>query len=384
MGMLAGRYSLDKPLGRGGMGEVWEGTDHQLERKVAVKLISGHYDREDDNRRFLRETKIMAQMDHPGIPVVYDAGKDQTDGPYSDRLFLVMQLINGLSVRELVAENDTLDTRWAAFIGTQACSAIRYAHDSSVIHRDIKPANLMLADDGSVKVIDFGVALSLDLEMSRLTMTGQAVGSLAYMSPEQAAGMEVTPKTDLYSLGCVLYYMLTGQWVFDRRTHFAMARAHAEDEPIPLRSVNPEIPVDLARLVHELLEKDPDSRPSDAAEVYDRLLPFVGALPVLPGIGSTGPTPIQQFGQSLGRTVAPSSPAASTPSRVPRGSISLADLARARRQTERLVAQSAYDKALQVLSQAVTNGARSYGQTHPEILNLRLALADLTAEIHAG
>lgn len=383
MGMLAGRYSLDRPLGRGGMGEVWEGTDNQLERKVAVKLISGHYDREEDSRRFLRETKIMARMNHPGIPMVYDAGKDQTDGPYSDRLFLVMQLINGLSVRELVAENDALDPRWAAFIGAQACSAIRYAHDNGVIHRDIKPANLMLADDGSIKVIDFGVALSLDLEISRLTVTGQVVGSLAYMSPEQAAGMAVTTKSDLYSLGCVLYYMLTGQWVFERSTHIAMARAHVEDEPVPLRSVNPEVPTNLARLVHDLLEKDPDRRPSDAAEVYDRLLPFVDVLPVLPGVGSTNPTPVQQFGQSLGRTVESPTENPARP-RTLQGSISLADLARARRQAERLVAQSDREKAIQVLSRAVTSGVRSYGQSHPEILNLRLALADLVTELHAG
>lgn len=192
---IAGRYELDPVhIGKGGMGEVWGATDTRLRRRVAVKFVR-FADDPELIRRFVRESQLTARMAHPGVPVLYDADK-VSGGPFDGRLYLVMELVEGINVDDLVAEHDPLPIGWAAAIAAQVCAVLSYAHGKSLVHRDLKPSNLMVDKDGAVKVLDFGLAVALDAdERSRLTSTNQTLGTLAYMSPEQFRGGPGRPAT---------------------------------------------------------------------------------------------------------------------------------------------------------------------------------------------
>jgi serine/threonine protein kinase len=271
--LLAGRYELTSPLGRGGMGQVWEAVDRQLERRVAVKLLTndvlaGRAERHDLVRRFAREAAVTAGLQHPGVPAVYDAGS------YDGGLFLVMELIEGYTVGDLIAEQGPLPIAWAAAIAAQVAAVLAVAHERSLVHRDIKPQNLMLSGDGTAKVLDFGVATLLESAgVPRITRTGESVGTPAYMAPEQLRSEPSNARTDLYALGCVLYEMLAGKPVFDATSQAALSYKHLEQAPQPLERAD--VPAELEWLVRQLLAKEPVQRPSGAREVYDRLLPFV-------------------------------------------------------------------------------------------------------------
>ncbi|MCW2897783.1 MAG: serine/threonine protein kinase [Streptosporangiaceae bacterium] len=271
--MLAGRYQLMSPLGRGGMGQVWEGEDRRLGRRVAVKLLTnevltGRAEREDLARRFAREAAVTAGLQHPGVPAVYDAGT------YDGGLFLVMELVGGCTLGDLMAEQGPLPVAWAAGIAAQMAAVLAAAHERRFVHRDVKPQNVMLTGDGTVKVLDFGVAAVLDQAgIPRLTRTGEAIGTLAYMAPEQLQSRPATPRTDLYALGCVLYEMLAGEPIFDSTSPAGLMHKHLQQVPSPLR--RGDLPPELDSLVRQLLEKDPGRRPVDARETYDRLLPHV-------------------------------------------------------------------------------------------------------------
>jgi hypothetical protein len=267
--VLIGRYALVSPLGRGGMGQVWEGRDERLGRRVAVKLLvgdvlAGGTAPDDLVRRFTREAAVMASLAHPGVPAIYDAGE------YDGGLYLVMELIDGYTIGDLIAEQGPLPVPWAAAIGAQAAAVLAVAHERAIVHRDIKPQNVMLTADGTVKVLDFGVAGILD---QRMTSTGVTVGTPAYMAPEQMYGHPAAPRTDLYALGCLLYEMLAGQPVFTAASPAELVRKHLEQAPAPLPrdDVHPR----LTELVWRLLEKDPARRPEHARQVYDWLLPGV-------------------------------------------------------------------------------------------------------------
>jgi Protein kinase domain len=267
--VLAGRYALVAPLGRGGMGQVWEGRDQQLGRSVAVKLLTadalaGQAKPESLVQRFTREAAVTAGLTHPCVPVIYDAGE------HDGALFLVMELVNGCTVGDLIAEHGPLPVPWVVAIGAQVASVLAVAHDCGIIHRDIKPANVMLTADAEAKVLDFGVAGLLD---QRITTTGAAIGTLAYMAPEQLHNLPPTPRTDLYALGCLLYEMLAGEPVFAASSPAGLMRLHLDAVPPPLSRAD--LPQVLNMLVRQLLEKDPARRPVDARETLDRLLPYV-------------------------------------------------------------------------------------------------------------
>ncbi|GII53425.1 hypothetical protein Pth03_18140 [Planotetraspora thailandica] len=271
--VLAGRYELLTPLGRGGMGQVWEAEDQRLGRRVAVKLLTdevlaGRAEPNDLVRRFAREASVMAGLQHPGVPAVHDAGT------YDGGLFLVLELIEGCTLGDLVAEEGALPVAWAAGIAAQMAAVLASAHGRRFVHRDVKPQNVMLTRDGTVKVLDFGVAAVLDeAGVTRITSTGETIGTLAYMAPEQLHSKDATPSTDLYALGCVLYELLAGRPAFEATSPGALIHKHLLDTPAPLG--REDVPPELEALVMQLLEKEPERRPSGARETYDRLLPHV-------------------------------------------------------------------------------------------------------------
>ncbi|MBE1532601.1 serine/threonine-protein kinase [Actinomadura algeriensis] len=274
MRTIADRYRVTSAIGRGGMGEVWGGTDLRLNRPVAIKLLRVPEDApaRDVRRRFHREARITARLRHPGVPVVHDFGQD-------DDLFLVMEELSGDSVGKLADEYGALPAAWAAFIGAQVCAVLAAAHGAGLIHRDVKPENLVLEPDGSVKVIDFGVATSTGGEFSRITHTGQIPGTARYMAPELLTGGEATRASDLYAVGCLLHELLAGERPF-QAPNVVDEIVRSQSEPAPRLS---SVPAELADLVRSLLAKDPARRPSGAADLHARLLPWTHGLRPLPG-----------------------------------------------------------------------------------------------------
>jgi len=266
--VLADRYTLLTPLGRGGMGQVWEARDDHLDRAVAVKLLDTLEADSEHTRRFTREVAVTAGLSHPGVPAIYDAGE------YDGGRYLVMELVEGCTIADLIAEEGPLPVPWVAGIGAQIAAVLAAAHDRGFVHRDIKPQNVMITADGSVKILDFGVASVASIaEVQRLTGTGVAVGTPAYMAPEQSHSLPATPRTDLYALGCLLYEMLSGGPLFSAGSPAGLMRMHLEQAPAPLP--RGDLPPELDGLIRQLLAKDPAWRPADAVETYERLLPFV-------------------------------------------------------------------------------------------------------------
>ncbi|NYH50456.1 serine/threonine protein kinase [Nocardiopsis arvandica] len=302
--LLDGRYELGTaPLARGGMGQVWVGHDTRLDREVAVKFLHFPDGVEDTDmvRRFRREARITAGLQHPGVPAVFDTGTE--DGlPY-----LVMQRIHGIGVHDLVAEQEWLSVGWAACVAAQVCSVLSVAHRARLVHRDLKPGNLILEPDGSVKVLDFGLAVALGRpDMSQITRTGHTPGTPAYMAPEQLLSGESTAHSDLYALGCVLHEMLTGQRVFSAQTSFGLASKQVNEAPQGICELRPEVPREIGDVVAALLEKKPEDRPRDANEVYGRLIGFVTDFEPLPGVlhPPSLPSPHRMYGTALGRVFA--------------------------------------------------------------------------------
>ena len=294
---LADRYRLVSPLGRGGMGQVWEGRDERLGRPVAVKLLTHQAlaatpEPQDGIRRFTREAAVTAGLSHPGVPAIYDAGE------YDGGLYLVMELVDGVTVADLVAEQGPLPVPWVAAIGAQVAAVLEAAHARGVVHRDIKPANVMIAGDGTAKILDFGVA---GIASQRITSTGVAVGTPAYMAPEQLQDRPATPASDLYALGCLLYEMLSGSPVFAATSPAALIRMHLEQAPAPVDRTD--VPVPLTQLVWQLLAKDASWRPSGAREVCDRLLAFAGPAGTLGDIdpASADGAAVQRYALVLAR-----------------------------------------------------------------------------------
>ncbi|MEU7997916.1 serine/threonine-protein kinase [Micromonospora sp. NPDC049060] len=273
---IGGRYELTYPIGRGGMGEVWAGLDERLDRPVAVKFLRKLEvpldERETAVKRFRREARATARLEHPGVPAVHDLGEHGED------LYLAMQLIRGIVLADHIAEQGQLSVAEAASIAAQICSVLSAAHTASLVHRDLKPQNVMIAPSGVVKVLDFGVAALLGTaETSRLTATGRTLGTPAYLAPEQAAGDPVGPGADLYALGCILFEMLAGRPPYEATNTLDMLRRHLHS-PIPIVTEHrTDVPDDLAHLLFCLLAKEPAERPASAVEVEQLLAPFVGA-----------------------------------------------------------------------------------------------------------
>ena len=259
---LAGRYVLEERIGRGGMGEVWRGTDSVLGRQVAVKLIDLRtVPDESGAARFEREARATAGLSHEGVVTVHDSGvEDHT-------AYLVMELLPGPSLAERIAAGP-VPVDEVVEVGRQVASALDAAHARGLVHRDIKPGNIAYAADGRVRVLDFGITqLAESTGSQSLTATHTVMGTAEYLAPEQALGGRVDGRADLYALGCVLYAMLAGQPPFRGPTPVATMMMHANDLVPDVRDLRPDTPDWLADLVHDLLAKQPDARPESAALV---------------------------------------------------------------------------------------------------------------------
>lgn len=258
---LSGRYALQALLGSGGMGEVWRGVDEHLDRPVAVKILREHLADPDLAGRFRHEARIAARLQHPGITVVHDVGSD------NGQLFIVMELLHGRDLATILAGAPAglpIDT--IASLTIQAAEALRVAHAGHVVHRDLKPANLFVQDGERLKICDFGIARAVD-STAHFTATGQVIGTPAYMSPEQWRGQHVDERSDLYSLGCVLYALLTGQPPFAEGQPHAIMYEHLNTVPAAPRTIRQDVPREFDHLVLELLAKDPARRPADVGHI---------------------------------------------------------------------------------------------------------------------
>ncbi|MFF5262980.1 protein kinase [Actinomadura viridis] len=384
--VLADRYELDQPLRRGGTGEVWRAYDRLLDRRLAVKFILVDEAGSELISRFEQEARSTAWLEHPGVPTVYDLGEhhDEVRGP---SLYLVMQYIDGLTLDHLIDAHGTLPVSWAAFITAQVCAVLSVAHQRPLVHRDLRPGNLMLCGDGSVKVVDFGIAVGLAPGDVRRTLTGQgAPHTPGYTAPEQLYGTPC-PQSDLYSLGCVTYELLSGQQVFPAATPYEMMRRHEDETPMPLRELLPEIPAALDALVLQMLAKQPADRPADAEEVCERVLEFVTDLEPLPGSVDIVPPPARSARLYAG--VLARIPATGTSPQVPSPPVLLEEVklpsqeevAQARVEAADLASAGRFTQAAELLSDLAEPALLSLGDDDPEVLGLRL---DLASALHQG
>ncbi|ALV33118.1 serine/threonine-protein kinase [Streptomyces sp. CdTB01] len=253
---IAGRYRLRDAIGRGAMGEVWRAFDETLSRPVAVKLLLPQDSDPTAAARFRLEAQTAGRLSHPHVVGVLDFGEDE------GRLFLVMELVDGDSLARTLAASGPLPAERVARIATQAAAGLAAAHLQGIVHRDIKPANLLLDADGTLKIGDFGIARFLDDPSAALTSTGQIVGTSLYLAPERALGRTAGPASDVYSLGCVLYQLLTGQPPFQADTALAVLHQHLDASPVPPRQLSIILPPAFESYLLGLLAKEPEDRPT--------------------------------------------------------------------------------------------------------------------------
>ncbi|MDF5752976.1 Stk1 family PASTA domain-containing Ser/Thr kinase [Spongiactinospora sp. TRM90649] len=277
--LLGGRYELDGIVGRGGMAEVYRARDIRLDRVVAIKTLRSDLARDHTfQARFRREAQSAASLNHPSIIAVYDTGEDMMDGtpvPY-----IVMEYVDGRTLRDLLRADRRLLPERAGELVDGILRALDYSHRGGIVHRDIKPANVMITRAGDVKVMDFGIARAMADGASTMTQTAQVIGTAQYLSPEQARGERVDARSDVYSTGCVLYELLTGQPPFTGDSPVAIAYQHVREEPIPPSQIDREIPMWADTIVLKAMAKDPAHRYQSAGEMRAELQRAMSGMPV--------------------------------------------------------------------------------------------------------
>lgn len=271
--LFAGRYRVDAVIGRGGMGTVYRVVDETDHRPLALKVLHSAASADASAAdRFRRETQLLARIEHPAVPKIYASGIE------NDRMYFVCELIEGDDLRTFLKRRGTFPLDDIVSIAATVADALQVAHEKGIVHRDIKPHNIMVSTDGHVRLLDFGVARGVGLDMKTITTTGMIVGTPEYMSPEQFQALRVGPRSDIYSLGVVMFELATGALPFRADTPVALAMKLQTDPPPHPRSIRPEVPAWLERIILRCLEKDPMRRFGSAEELAVELRrPHVGA-----------------------------------------------------------------------------------------------------------
>jgi tRNA A-37 threonylcarbamoyl transferase component Bud32 len=271
VGSRVGPYLITKRLGEGGVGEVFKGVDEMLKREVAIKVLHPEFACDPTFvARFSREARLHAKLSHPNVATVHAFLHE------GDKQFMVMEFVAGISLDEFVRSGGPVPVARTLDIFRRALDGIEHAHRHGIVHRDIKPANIMVADNGAVKVMDFGIARAIDCH-EHLTRIGQVAGTAKAMSPEQIRGAEADVRSDIYSLGIVLYTMLAGRAPFEADSDLALMKAQMEQAPPPLRALAGDVPPEVEAAVMRALQKDPSARFQTVAEFSRALAPGVEA-----------------------------------------------------------------------------------------------------------
>jgi len=273
------RYRLKEKIGSGGMAEVYLADDLQLGREVAVKVLHAQFAADPAFiQRFRQEAQSAANLNHPNIVNIYDWGNTYDWRDQVDLYYIVMEYVEGRDLKEILREEGRLIPERAAEIAAEVCAALQFAHRGNLVHRDIKPHNIFITNIGQVKVMDFGIAR--EGNGGGITQTGMVMGTPQYISPEQAQGLAVDGRSDIYSLGIVLYEMLTGQVPFDDPNPVTITYKQVREDPMPPSVIDPEIPTTLEAIVMKAMSKNPANRFQNAQEMKADLLRFLEGMPV--------------------------------------------------------------------------------------------------------
>jgi serine/threonine-protein kinase len=269
--VLGERYEIGGVLGRGGMAEVHRGRDLRLGREVAVKVLRQDLARDPSFQvRFRREAQAAASLNHPAIVAVYDTGEDRTTTGATP--YIVMEYVEGQTLRDVLRGEGVLPPERAMSLAADICAALDFSHRNGIVHRDVKPGNVMLTPEGAVKVMDFGIARAVSDSAATMTSTAAVIGTAQYLSPEQARGEGVDARSDVYSLGCLLYELVTGAPPFTGDSPVAVAYQHVREDPRLPSSINPAIPPELDAILLKAMSKNPANRYQSAAEMRHDLL----------------------------------------------------------------------------------------------------------------
>lgn len=262
--LIANRYEIIERVGNGGMATVYRAKDHILNRFVAVKILRDEFTTDDEFiRRFRSEAQAVASLTHPNIVGVYDVGNE------GNLYYIVMELVQGKTLKEVIQKEGKLSWKWSVNVAIQIASALETAHKNNIVHRDIKPHNIIITEEGMAKVTDFGIAKAVS--NSTITAFGTTIGSVHYFSPEHARGGFTDAKSDLYSLGVVMYEMLTGRVPFDADTPVSIALMHMQEKPVEPIAINPTIPNSVNKIVMKAMQKDGNLRYQSASEMLKDL-----------------------------------------------------------------------------------------------------------------
>jgi beta-lactam-binding protein with PASTA domain/tRNA A-37 threonylcarbamoyl transferase component Bud32 len=269
--VLGERYEIGGVLGRGGMAEVHRGRDLRLGREVAVKVLRGDLARDPSSQvRFRREAQAAASLNHPAIVAVYDTGEDRTATGATP--YIVMEYVEGETLRDLLRREGRLSPERAMSLTADICAALDFSHRNGIVHRDVKPGNVMITPQGTVKVMDFGIARAVSDSAATMTSTAAVIGTAQYLSPEQARGEGVDARSDVYSAGCLLYELVTGTPPFTGDSPVAVAYQHVREDPRTPSSINPAIPPSLDAILLKAMSKNPANRYQSAADMRADLL----------------------------------------------------------------------------------------------------------------
>jgi eukaryotic-like serine/threonine-protein kinase len=269
--VLGERYEIGGVLGRGGMAEVHRGRDLRLGREVAVKVLRSDLARDPSFQvRFRREAQAAASLNHPAIVAVYDTGEDRTANGATP--YIVMEYVEGETLRDVLRREGHLAPERAMSLAADICGALDFSHRNGIVHRDVKPGNVMITPQGTVKVMDFGIARAVSDSAATMTSTAAVIGTAQYLSPEQARGESVDARSDVYSLGCLLYELVTGAPPFTGDSPVSVAYQHVREDPRVPSSINPEVPPELDAILLKAMSKNPANRYQSAADMRNDLL----------------------------------------------------------------------------------------------------------------